>query len=176
MSQTVSLPVSLPLQHVRRFARYNAWANTRLYDACAALPQADYMAARPSFFGSLHNTLNHILVGDSIWMGRFTAQPATHITALDQILHTDFAALRSARAAMDAAIIAFCDGLDDAALGGTFTYTNTRGQTFTDPLFPPLTHFFNHQTHHRGQAHGLLSQAGAAAPELDLIYFLRADA
>ena len=58
------------LEHVRRMARYNAWANGRLYDACATLPPAEYYAARPSFFGSLHATLNHILVGDSVWLGR----------------------------------------------------------------------------------------------------------
>ena len=164
---------SLPLQHARRFARYNRWANHRLYDACAALPPEAYFAARPSFFGSLHATLNHILVGDSIWLGRFKGQPPAHITALNQILHADFAALRAAREDKDAEIIAFCDGLDEAALDGDFTYTNTRGQTFTDPLFPPLMHFFNHQTHHRGQAHGLLSHAGASPPELDMIYFMR---
>lgn len=164
---------SLPLQHARRFARYNRWANGRLYDACAALAPEAYHAARPSFFGSLHATLNHLLVGDSIWLGRFRGSPPSHIKALNQILHADFAALRAARTAKDAEIIAFCDGLDDAALSGSFTYTNTRGETFTDPLFPPLMHFFNHQTHHRGQVHGLLSHAGVSPPELDMIYFLR---
>jgi uncharacterized damage-inducible protein DinB len=164
---------SLPLQHARRMARYNRWANGRLYDACAALPPDSYYASRPSFFGSLHATLNHILVGDSIWLGRFKGDVPKHITALNQILHEDFAALRAARAAKDEEIVAFCDGLDDAALDGSFTYTNTRGETFTDPLFPPLMHFFNHQAHHRGQTHGLLSHAGAKPPELDLIYFMR---
>ncbi|WP_300299630.1 DinB family protein [Ferrovibrio sp.] len=167
------MPDSLMLQHVRRMARYNAWANARLYNACATLPPAAYHAARPSFFGSIHATLNHILVGDSAWFGRFTARPATQITALNQILHDDFASLRAAREAKDAEIIAFCDGLDEATLQGTFSYTNFRGQSFTDPLCPPLLHAFNHQTHHRGQVHGLLSHAGVAPPELDLIYFLR---
>lgn len=161
------------LEHVRRMARYNAWANGRLYDACATLPAAEYYAARPSFFGSLHATLNHILVGDSVWLGRFTGRPAAHVKALNQILHEDFAGLRQAREAKDAEIVAFCDGLDDAALAGTFSYTNMRGEPFTDPLLPPLMHFFNHQTHHRGQVHGLLSHAGIDPPELDLIYFLR---
>lgn len=164
---------SILQQHVRRMARYNRWANGRLYEACAALAPAEYHAARPSFFGSIHATLNHILVGDSIWLGRFTGRPAAHITRLDQILHADFAALAAARAAKDAEIIAFCDGLDDAALTATFTYANMAGRPFTDPLLPPLMHFFNHQAHHRGQAHGLLSHAGARTPDLDLITFLR---
>lgn len=161
------------LDHIRRMARYNAWANRRIYDACATLPPADYHAARPSFFGSIHNTLNHILVGDTVWLGRFTGNLAAHVKALNQILHEDFAGLRAAREAKDAEIIAYCGGLDDAALAGTFSYTNMRGEAFTDPLLPPLMHFFNHQTHHRGQAHGLLSHAGVSPPELDLIYFLR---
>jgi uncharacterized damage-inducible protein DinB len=166
-------PDALLLQHVRRFARYNRWANRRLYAACAALAPADYHAARPSFFGSLHATLNHILVGDSIWLGRFTGRPTPHITALDQILHTDFAALRAAREAKDAEIVAYCDGLDAAAFAGRFTYTNSRNETFSDELLVPLMHFFNHQAHHRGQAHGLLSHAGASPPPLDLIHYFR---
>src|SRR3546814_2836907 len=103
---------SLPLQHARRFARYNRWANARVYDACAALAPDAYYAARPSFFGSLHATLNHILVGDSIWLGRFKGSPPPHITALNQILHEDFESLHAARSAKDAEIVAFCDGLD----------------------------------------------------------------
>ncbi len=167
MSQT------LLTDHVRRFARYNRWANRRLYDACAQLSSDDYHAPRPSFFGSIHATLNHILVGDSIWLGRFTGNLPTHLTRLDQILHDDLAALRSAREAKDEEIVAFAESLDAAKLTDTFTYTNMAGQRFTDPLFPPLMHFFNHQTHHRGQVHGLLSHAGANPPELDMIYFIR---
>jgi uncharacterized damage-inducible protein DinB len=167
------MPDSLLTDHVRRFARYNRWANRRLYDACAQLSAADYHAARPSFFGSIHATLNHILVGDSVWFGRFTGRPATQIAALNQILHADFASLRAARAAKDEEIVAFCDTLDAAKLNDTFSYANMAGKPFTDPLFPPLMHFFNHQTHHRGQVHGLLSHAGIEPPELDLIYFMR---
>lgn len=168
------MPDDLLLQHIRRLGRYNRWANRRLYDACAALPPQAYHAARPSFFGSIHATLNHIMVGDSIWLGRFTEKLATHITRLDQILYADFASLRAARQALDADIIAFCDALTADRMAASFTYTNTRNETFTDPLLPPLMHFFNHQTHHRGQAHGLLSQAGIAEPPpLDLIHFIR---
>lgn len=165
--------MTLLTDHVRRFGRYNRWANRRLYEACAQLAPADYHAARPSFFGSIHATLNHILVGDSIWFGRFTGNLPAHLTRLDMILHDDFAGLRDARAAKDEEILAFCDALDETKLRDTFTYRNMRGEQFTDPLFPPLMHFFNHQTHHRGQVHGLLSHAGISPPELDLIYFMR---
>ncbi len=163
----------LALDHARRMARYNRWANTRLYDACAQLSPEAYHAARPSFFGSIHATLNHILVGDSIWLGRFKGAVPPQLTRLNMILHEDFAGLRAAREAKDAEILAFADGLDATALAGSFTYKNMRGDAFTDPLFPPLMHFFNHQTHHRGQVHGLLSHAGIEPPELDLIYFMR---
>lgn len=131
----------LLLDHVRRMARYNRWANARLYDACAQLSSDDYHAARPSFFGSIHATLNHILVGDSIWFGRFTGNVPSHLTRLDMILHADFASLRAAREAKDAEIVAFADTLNEAKLNDTFTYANMAGQRFTDPLFPPLMHF-----------------------------------
>ena len=163
----------LALDSVRRFARYNRWANRRLYDACATLSPEAYHAARPSFFGSIHATLNHILVGDSIWLGRFKGAVPAHLTRLNMILHEDFVSLRAAREAKDAEILAFVEGLDSAALAGSFTYKNMRGEQFTDPLYPPLTHFFNHQTHHRGQAHTVLCILGRRDLELDLLYFQR---
>lgn len=161
------------LDHVRRFARYNRWANRRVYDACAQLSPDDYHAARPSFFGSIHATLNHLLVGDSIWFGRFTGNIPAHMTRLDMILHETLVELRAARQARDEEIIAFAESLDEAKLNDTFSYANMAGERFTDPLFPPLMHVFNHQTHHRGQVHGLLSHAGASPPSLDMIYFIR---
>jgi uncharacterized damage-inducible protein DinB len=167
------MPHTILTDHVRRFARYNRWANRRVYDACAQLAPDDYHAPRPSFFGSIHATLNHLLVGDSIWFGRFTGNIPAHMTRLDMILHETLADLRAARQAKDDEIIAFAESLDEAKLNNTFTYTNMAGQQFTDPLFPPLMHVFNHQTHHRGQVHGLLSHAGASPPSLDMIYFMR---
>lgn len=161
------------LSHVRTMGRYNQWANARLYVACGTLSAEDFAAPRPSFFGSIMATLNHILVGDSIWFGRFTGNLPAGVTQLNQILHPDFAGLKAARVAKDAEIAAFSDGMTIERLTGTFSYTNTRNQSFTDPLLPPLMHFFNHQTHHRGQVHGLLSHAGVTPPELDMIFYLR---
>lgn len=161
------------LTHIRTMGRYNQWANIRLYAACGALSPEDFSRPRPSFFGSIMATLNHILVGDSIWFGRFTGNLPPGVTQLNQILHPDYAALKSAREAKDAEIIAFCDSMTTDRLNGMFSYTNSRGQSFTDPLFPPLMHFFNHQTHHRGQVHVLLSHAGINPPELDMIFYMR---
>jgi len=160
--------------YFHRFARYNAWSNRRLYEACAALSAEDYRARRPSFFGSIHATLNHILVGDRVWMGRFEGV-ASGIERLDQILYDAFADLRAAREAEDARILGFAGGLGEDAIAGTLRYRNMAGAPQETPLAWTLAHFFNHQTHHRGQVHGMLSGTPAAPPELDLIYFLRQD-
>jgi len=160
--------------YFHRFGRYNAWANRRLYEACAALSPADYRAERPAFFGSIRGTLNHILVGDRIWMGRVEGVPSG-IERLDQILYDEFAELRAARESEDARILALVRGLDDDALAGTLHYRNMAGEPHETPLVWVLAHFFNHQTHHRGQVHGMLSDTPVAPPPLDLIYFLRQD-
>jgi len=166
-----ALPPGRSLDHPAVFSRYNRWANTRLYDACALLDSAAYRAERPSFFGSIHATLNHILVGDMLWMGRITGKPLA--IALDAELHGDLAALRAAREALDRNIIVHCDGLDEGWPEEILHYANTRGEAFETPLAQVFWHLFNHQSHHRGQVHGLLSHAGAVPPGLDLIYFLR---
>ncbi len=162
-------------KHFRMFAAYNRWANERLYEAAAKLPDADYRAERGAFFGSLHGTLNHILVADRVWMRRFTGEGPTP-TRLDEILFDTLEPLAAARRDEDERIIAWVEGLSEADLAGTFTYrTLTRPTDVTQPRAPALAHFFNHQTHHRGQCHTLLTIAGgkSAAPEMDLIYFQR---
>jgi uncharacterized damage-inducible protein DinB len=152
-------------------ARYNAWANERLYDVCAKLDDGTYRAARPSFFGSIHATLNHILVGDRIWMSRFAG--GNLVLPLNRILHEDFAGLRQARRAQDKLLIDLVDGIAPARLDQPLSYTNTKGQPFEMTLRLLLGHLFNHQTHHRGQVHDMLSQTPVEPPELDLIIFLR---
>ncbi|MBI1202787.1 MAG: damage-inducible protein DinB [Rhodopseudomonas sp.] len=157
------------------FAGYNAWCNERLYDAAALLSDADYRADRGAFFKSVHGTLNHILVGDRIWMKRFTGageQPPS----LDAILYDDFQALRDARRSQDVLISRYIDRLDNDALAGAIRYkTVTRPQMIEQPLAPALDHFFNHQTHHRGQAHALLSPilGNDQTPSFDLIIYQR---
>jgi uncharacterized damage-inducible protein DinB len=160
--------------YFHRFARYNRWANACVYAACAALSTEDYRAQRPAFFGSIHNTLNHILVADRVWLGRFEGKPSG-IKRLDEILYDDLAALHQAREAEDARILAFTDGLSDTTIAGTLAYRNMAGEEKATPFVWTLAHFFNHQTHHRGQVHGMLSGTPAAPPPLDLIYFLAED-
>jgi uncharacterized damage-inducible protein DinB len=154
-------------------AAYNEWVNRRLYDAASALPEHDYRADRGAFFGSLHGTLNHLLLGDRIWLHRFT-DVGDEPTALDAILYDDVATLRAARAVEDARIIAYVEGLSDAALAGTVRYRSTRSPAMIEQyLAPLLIHFFNHQTHHRGQAHCLLTALTGGAPSFDLLVFQR---
>jgi uncharacterized damage-inducible protein DinB len=157
------------------FAGYNGWCNARLYEAVAQLSDAEYRADRGAFFRSLHGTLNHLLVGDRIWMHRFTGEGELP-KSLDAILHDDFADLRAARAAEDARISRYVADLTETDLAGTIRYrTFTRPATIEQPLAPALDHFFNHQTHHRGQAHALLSATvgNDRTPSFDLIIYQR---
>ena len=154
--------------HFRTLARFNAWANARVYDAASALPEGEYKKARPAaYFGSIHGTLNHLLATDRLWFGRVEGVDRG-VTALDQILCADLAALRTAREAEDQRIIALVDGLDEAALAGDLSYRSMLGGTLTLPLRVALAAVFNHQTHHRGQAHALLKEAGTEPPALDI--------
>jgi uncharacterized damage-inducible protein DinB len=162
----------MSIDRYRMLAGYNAWANGRLYDAAAGLPDEDYRADRKAYFGSLHGTLNHVLVADRVWMARLT-RTGSAPDRLDAILHDDLAALREARDLEDARITAYVEGLDPAILEHPFEYRNMAGTLLAQPLSSALDHFFNHQTHHRGQAHALVSMAGAEAPSLDLVYYER---
>ncbi|MGN6549034.1 MAG: DinB family protein [Pararhizobium sp.] len=159
--------------HFRALAGYNIWANQRLYDAAAALSDEEYRRDVGAFFTSRMGTLNHVLVADRVWMKRFTGE-GDHPARLDAVLHEDLAALRAAREAEDERIASYIENLGDAAFEGRFTYTTvTDLRTISQRLAPALDHFFNHQTHHRGQAHGILSMLGKEPPVLDLIFFFR---
>lgn len=159
--------MSAYLEHFRRCAAYNSAANVILYDACAALGEAERRKQRPAFFNSIHGTLNHLIVGDRIWMGRFEGREMPS-TDLDRILYEDFDALRTARQAEDARIAAFCADLSEEFLAGSIRYVNNAGKRYEDPVAVLLPHMFNHQTHHRGQVHDMLSQTEVPPPSLDM--------
>ena len=156
-------------------ARFNAWANDALYHSCAGLPDAARKADKGAFFGSIHNTLNHLLVVDRSWIGRIEGTDPG-IESLDQILHDDFEALRAARAQEDARLISFVEGLDDRRLDETVHYRMMNGEAGATRCALILITLFNHQTHHRGQVHTLLTQAGVEAPALDISMFPGHDA
>lgn len=159
-------------KHFRLLARYNAWANDRLYGAVQQVAEAEYFAQRPSFFGSIHKTLSHVLVGDRIWLGRITGQGSPH-RSLDEVPYAGRRELTSARSREDARLEAVIAALPDDCFADTLSYRNMAGSEQTTPLLMVLTHLFNHQTHHRGQVHQLLSAVSVAPPALDLIYFVR---
>ncbi len=163
------------VRHFQMFAAYNRWANGTLYDAVAALTPEERDRDAGAFFGSITGTLNHLVVADRIWMRRFTGEGPVH-TKLDEVPYPGFGDLRQARETEDARIVAFAGGLSESQLASTFTYTPiTIPEPITQPLAPALAHFFNHETHHRGQAHTILSLLGKAPPPLDLMYFLRTE-
>lgn len=158
--------------HFQTFAAYNAWANARLYESCARLSEAEYKKPRPAFFKSLHGALNHILLGDRIWLWRLLGE-AHEPPPLDTELYKDLASLRAARIEQDTAISAFIDGLNEGQFASITVYRNMSGGEFRDRISEILAHVFNHQTHHRGQVHDQLSQTSVEPPPLDLIYFRR---
>ncbi|MDA0226023.1 MAG: DinB family protein [Proteobacteria bacterium] len=166
--------------HVRQMAGYNAWMNARLFEAARGLSEDALRLDRKAFFGSILGTLNHLVVADRIWLKRFATHPAhtgvldpvvalPDARGLDQILFPAFAPLLEHRRFLDALIVAWADTLTDRDLEHVLRYTNMRRTTFEREFFSLLMHFFNHQTHHRGQATTLLSQAGVDVGATDLL-------
>jgi uncharacterized damage-inducible protein DinB len=144
-----------------------------LYQACAQLSEAEYRKSRPAFFGSIHGTLNHLLIGDRIWLARIEGQPSPNVRLDDQPC-ASLAELREARDLEDARMTRLVDGYAEDDLARPVRYRLfTRPEDAKTPLHLCWLHLFNHQTHHRGQAHDQLSQTDVAPPSLDLIFYLR---
>lgn len=154
----------------RTMQAYNRWMNDRLYDCCAKLSDEERKRDVGAFFKSIHGTLNHLLLGDRIWLGRFVGKPFV-VKSLDQELFSDFAQLRSERKATDVAISSWVSSLADGDLAGELSYTsvvNPRPRRIA--LWVAVAHFFNHQTHHRGQLTTLLMQRGIDPGVTDLMW------
>ncbi|MDO6963695.1 DinB family protein [Rhizobium alvei] len=157
------------------FADYNRWANRKVYETVATLSEEEQNRNLGAFFPTPMATLNHILVADRIWMKRLTGQGEAP-KALDEILFTDFDGLREARQAQDEILIDYIEKLDETALDGDFSFTPlVSPEPITQKLGPTLSHVFNHQTHHRGQVHMMLTMLGKPSLALDLVYFLRGE-
>ena len=158
------------LDTFRAMAQYNCWMNERLYAVCADIPDAERRRDRGAFFKSIHGTLNHLLLADRLWLGRFVDRPFK-VDSLDQELYADFDELRVQRERTDREILDFSATLDEEALARDFGFT-----TIVNPgehVFPfrhVLLHFFNHQTHHRGQVTTLIKQAGYEPGVTDLMW------
>ncbi len=172
-------------ENYRFLARYNCWMNQRLFDACEQLGDEERKQGRGAFFGSIHRTLNHLVVADQIWLRRFAqcgidnGLTLTNLNAavldlpagsqLDTVLFDDWPALRAKREALDAAIEAWVNDVPENYPQFTMRYGNSKGLQRAHPAWQAMTHFFNHQTHHRGQATTLLMQAGVDIGVTDLI-------
>lgn len=160
------------VEHFQILARYNTLANRKLYEVCSQLSDTERKQNRPAFFKSIHGTLNHILVGDRIWLTRFAGERIPS-TGLDAILYDDFDELWMARQAEDERIEVFAAELTAEFLHGTIEYINNAGKTCLDPADLLVTHLFNHQTHHRGQIHDMVTQTNISPPSLDMHRLIR---
>lgn len=160
------------MNYLPMMARFNRWANARLYASVAALNVDAYRKDRGAFFGSIHHTLNHLLVVDRLWSARIQNRDSG-IRSLDQVLFQDFEALKSARVEEDGKLIALVDELSDAALETPVRYRRMIGEGLEEVRAGHiLITLLNHQTHHRGQVHAMLTQAGVTPPPLDVVFYL----
>lgn len=158
--------------HFRAMAAYNRWANMRLYDAAAGLPDEALHRDVGVYFKSLFGTLAHLLQTDRAWT--FLLQGGALQDMALPAAPADFAALREARDAQDAMLLSWTEGIDPLWLGRPFKFTSAvgswKGLVYDGTHASTLTHLFNHQTHHRGQAHSALSLLGVAEPPaLDML-------
>lgn len=166
--------------HIVLMASYNEWMNAKLYEAAGKLSPQELAVDRKAFFGSLIGTLNHIVVGDTIWLKRFATHPSNHPaldpirklrtpSSLDELLFTDIGELFNRRKILDEIIKQWATALTQEELSHVLRYTNMKGVAAKKRFSSLVMHFFNHQTHHRGQATTLLSQAGIDVGVTDLL-------
>ncbi|HEU0160404.1 MAG TPA: DinB family protein [Hyphomicrobiaceae bacterium] len=157
--------------YVRTMAAYNRWQNQNLFAAADALPEAERKAPRRAFFGSIHGTLNHLVWADQLWMRRFAGEvrPAAVGIAQSPDLYAHWDDLKRERVALDDAILAWAHALEATWLEGNLSwYSNSAKRELTRPKGLIVAHFFNHQTHHRGQVHCLMTQCGVIPADTDL--------
>lgn len=158
-------------EQIRGFAKYNVEFNRKLFDQLSELADADRKKDMRAFFGSIHGTLNHILLADRIWLGRFAVAIPTmsslhgaalvhDFESLGQELFADFGELDAERRDTDLVISKWAEELSNDLLQGTMRYRNSKGHVREHPAWIAVAHMFNHQTHHRGQVTTLMYQLG----------------
>ncbi len=156
--------------YVQRLARYSRWQNENVYGVADRLSDDERRRERGAFFGSIHGTLSHLLWADCTWINRFsdTPKPSTGIAG-SKALYADWAGLKDERTAMDEKIVRWADSVDPTWLASDYTwFSNAAQRDVSKPMWTLVAHFFNHQTHHRGQVHAMLTQAGATPGDTDL--------
>jgi uncharacterized damage-inducible protein DinB len=163
-------PIFVTPAFVRTMAAYNAGMNTRIYDAAARLSDGARREMRGAFWGSIHGTLSHLLWADQIWMARFDGWEAPKVAQKESAsLIADFAELRREREGADAKITTWAAKVDEPWLAADqIWYSGSAGRELSMPRSFLMMHFFNHQTHHRGQAHAMITAAGEKTGDTDL--------
>lgn len=167
-------------EHICLMAEYNEWMNTKLYEAAMTLSDEELVANRNAFFGSILGTLNHLLVGDTLWLKRFSTHPANYSAlelvkelpmpiSLDQVIFSDIRSLTRQRKELDQVIKDWTRLISEEDLDYVMAYSNMKGIAAQKNYFSLVMHLFNHQTHHRGQATTLLTQANVDVGATDLI-------
>ena len=166
--------------HLEILGRYNQCLNSKIYLAASQLSEKGLAENHDAFFGSILGTLNHIMVGDIIWLKRFAKHPSSMVslsgvvelpnpTSLDQIIYSNFANLHSQRIWLDKQIIEWLDEIADTDLANIIDYKTTMGEIHRKQYSSLILHLFNHQTHHRGQVSTLFSQLGIDIGATDLL-------
>lgn len=164
-------------------ADYNLWMNQNIFDAASTLSSSALLEDRGAFFSSILGTLNHILIADTIWLKRFAEHPSQFkaldyvrelqsLRTLNSVLYTELDELLNTRTKIDITIQEFTHELTDDVLLSSLIYNNTKGEPFFKKLGYLIQHFFNHQTHHRGQISTLLSQSGVDLGITDLLFLI----
>jgi len=157
--------------YVQRMARYNRWQNQNLYGVADQLGEEERRRERGAFFGSIHKTLSHLLWGDRIWMSRFFSEVPKPQGGIPESLsmYPDWDGLKREGVAFDQTMITWAERLDVDWLKGDLTYySGAMKRELSRPRWQLVTHMFNHQTHHRGQVHCMLTQAGGKPHSTDL--------
>lgn len=163
--------------YLQRMARYNRWQNRSIHGAADTLSDAARREDRGAFFRSIHGTLSHLLWGDTIWMARFDGGAPPEVSITDSAAYvTDWDDLQERRSAMDTRILDWAETTTPTDTEGDLSwFSGALGRDITQPKAVCLIQLFNHQTHHRGQVHAMLTAAGARPGDTD-VPFMPADA
>ncbi|WP_199748498.1 DinB family protein [Candidimonas sp. SYP-B2681] len=165
-------PCSAITPHLYMLAGYHHWANVLLLKEVASVSDDDYFSSVGLYFGSIHGTLNHMLLGDRSWHGRFVNKPEAFLS-LAQEVEADRHALAGQIIDRQNVWHTLIDSTSDQVMAGELQYRTTANEPATTPWIGTLIHVFNHASHHRGQISAALTGLGYNSPEMDLIYFLR---
>ncbi len=163
------------MKNLLLMANYNTWVNAQIFQVCRKISDDLYRKDLGAFFGSIHNTLNHILLVDLLYLGRLKGEVNDHIHSLNQVLYDELDSLTNARVEIDGKLTEYVQELSQNDLNRSVRYTRMSGEVCEDNLEDILLTLFNHQTHHRGQVHAMLTQSGignSEMPNIDLVDYL----